>query len=463
MLDMIGVGPFITLPLILAAMGGPQAMLGWILGAVLALCDGLVWAELGAAMPEAGGSYHFLRTIFSGPSGRGRAGRFIAFLFIFQLTFSAPLSVASGCIGLSQYAMYLFPSLGEHTASRMLHVGPYSAGVAAGPGTLVAIAAVLVAVFLLYRRLASVRVLTITMWCAVMGTIAWILVTGAMHGHLRQAFTFPPGAFHLTHAFLMGLGSAMLIATYDYWGYYNVTFLGGEVKDPARTVPRAILISIALVAALYIAMNISVIAVLPWQELVGVGDLNARRAVISLFMETAYGPHLGPMLGKIAAVLVMITAFASVFSLLLGYSRIPYAAARDGNYFRIFGRLHKGGFPHVSLLVLGAAAICFCFFSLADVIAALVVLRILMQFLLQHVGVIYLRKTRPEMKRPFRMWLYPLPPLVAIAGFTYILIERANFEREILGTALVIVLGTAVYGVRERLRRKFPSRVAPES
>jgi amino acid transporter len=463
MLDMIGVGPFITLPLILAAMGGPQAMLGWILGAVLALCDGLVWAELGAAMPEAGGSYHFLRTIFSGPSGRGRAGRFIAFLFIFQLTFSAPLSVASGCIGLSQYAMYLFPSLGEHTASRMLHVGPYSAGIAAGLGTLVAIAAVLVAVFLLYRRLASVRVLTITMWCAVMGTIAWILVTGAMHGHLRQAFTFPPGAFHLTHAFFMGLGSAMLIATYDYWGYYNVTFLGGEVKDPARTVPRAILISIALVAALYIAMNISVIAVLPWQGLVGVGDLNARRAVISLFMETAYGPHLGPTLGKVAAVLVMVTAFASVFSLLLGYSRIPYAAARDGNYFRIFGRLHRGGFPHISLLVLGAAAICFCFFSLADVIAALVVLRILMQFLLQHIGVIYLRKTRPEMKRPFRMWLYPLPPLVAIAGFTYILIERTNFQREILGAAVVIVLGAAVYGVRERLRQKFPSRVAPES
>ena len=454
MLDMIGVGPFITLPLILAAMGGPQAMLGWILGALLALCDGLVWAELGAAMPEAGGSYYFLRTIFSGPSGKGNAGRFLAFLFIFQLTFSAPLSVASGCIGLSQYATYLFPLLGEHTASRMLHIGPYSAGVAAGPGTLVAIAAVLAAVFLLYRRLASVRILTITMWCAVMGTIAWVLVTGAMHGHLRQAFIFPPGAFHLTHAFFSGLGSAMLIATYDYWGYYNVTFLGGEVKDPARTVPRAILISIALVAALYIAMNISVIAVLPWQKLVGAGDLNARRAVISLFMETAYGPHLGPMLGKIAAVLVMVTAFASVFSLLLGYSRIPYAAARDGNYFRIFGRLHKGGFPHVSLLVLGAAAILFCFFSLADVIAALVVLRILMQFLLQHIGAIYLRRTQPQMKRPFRMWLYPLPPLVAIAGFIYILIERVNFQREILGAAVVVLAGFAVYGLRERLGRK---------
>ena len=463
MLDMIGVGPFITLPLILTAMGGPQAMLGWILGAVLALCDGLVWAELGAAMPEAGGSYHFLRTIYSGRDGKGKLGRFLAFLFIFQLTFSAPLSVASGCIGLSQYAAYIFPSLGGHTAARMLHVGPYSAGIAAGPGTLVAIAAVLVAVFLLYRGLASVRVLTVAMWCAVMGTIAWILVTGVMHGHLRQAFTFPPGAFHLTPAFFTGLGSAMLIATYDYWGYYNVTFLGGEVKDPARTVPRAILISIGLVAAIYLAMNISVIAVLPWQRLVGVGDLNARRAVISLFMETAYGPHLGPMLGKIAAVLVMVTAFASVFSLLLGYSRIPYAAARDGNYFRIFGRLHKGGFPHISLLVLGGAAICFCFFSLADVIAALVVLRILVQFLMQHIGVIYLRRTQPEMPRPFKLWLYPLPPLVAIAGFSYILIERANFQREILGAGVVILAGTAVYWLRARLDKTITSGRVSES
>jgi amino acid transporter len=457
MLDMIGVGPFITLPLILAAMGGPQAMLGWILGAGLALCDGLVWAELGAAMPEAGGSYAFLRRIYSGANGQGEMGRFLAFLFIFQLTFSAPLSVASGSIGLSQYAAYLFPALTHHTAARVLHVGAYTVGVSAGPGTLVAIAAVLIAVALLYRGIAEMRLLMGTMWCAVMGTIAWILVTGAMHGHLGQAFAFPPGAFSLTPAFFMGLGSAMLIATYDYWGYYNITFLGGEVKDPARTVPRAILISIGLVAAIYMAMNISVIAVLPWQRLVGPGttaSLDARRAVISLFMETAYGPHWGPVLGKVAAVLVMVTAFASIFSLLLGYSRIPYAAARDGNYFQVFGRLHKAGFPHVSLLALGGMGIVFCFFSLADVIAALVVLRILVQFLMQHIGVIYLRKSKPEMKRPFRIWLYPLPPVLAIFGFVYILVERANFQRELLGAAVVIVAGTAVYIVREKMRAK---------
>jgi amino acid transporter len=290
-----------------------------------------------------------------------------------------------------------------------------------------------------------------------MGTIAWIIGTGVRVGHLPQAFQFPAGAFHLTPAFFTGLGSAMLIATYDYWGYYNITFLGGEVKDPAKTVPRAILISIGLVAAIYTVMNISVIAVLPWQGLVGSGttaDIDARRAVISAFMETAYGPHWGPAMGKVAAVLVMVTAFASVFSLLLGYSRIPYAAARDGNYFRVFGRLHVGGFPHVSLLVMGGAAVCFCFFSLGDVIAALVVIRILVQFLMQHVGVMYLRRTQPERARPFRIWLYPLPPVVAICGFVYILVERANFQRELLGAGVVILAGTVVYGVRELVRDK---------
>ncbi len=449
MLDMIGVGPFITLPLMLAAMGGPQAMLGWVLGAGLALCDGLVWAELGAAMPEAGGSYAFLRRIYSGPDGRSGAGKFLAFLFLFQLLFSAPLSVASGCIGLGQYATYLWPALAGHTTAHALRVGGYTVGISAGPATLVAIAAVVIAVLLLYRGLASLRVVAGAMWCAVMGLIAWILVTGAMHGSLRQAFDFPPGAFALTPGFFAGLGTAMLIATYDYWGYYNVAFLGGEVKDAARNVPRAILISIVLVGALYLAMNVSVLSVLPWQRLVGAQDLTTRRAVIAAFMETAYGPGMGPLLGKIAAVLVMVTAFASVFSLLLGYSRIPYAAARDGNFFTGFGRVHRRGFPNVSLLALGAAAVCFCFFSLADVIAALVVLRILLQFLMQHIGVIYLRRTQPEMKRPFKMWLYPLPPVLAILGFLFMVVSRANFFREVEGAAVVVVLGTVAYVVRE--------------
>jgi amino acid transporter len=145
----------------------------------------------------------------------------------------------------------------------------------------------------------------------------------------------------------------------------------------------------------------------------------------------------------------MITAFGSVFSLLLGYSRIPFAAARDGNFPRVFGRLHPTrGFPYVSLLVLaGVAGVC-CFFSLGEVIAALVVLRIVLQFSLQHVGVMMLRARRPEMRRPFRMWMYPLPPAVALVGFGYIVFVRRGSARELMLAVLVVLAGSAVFWLR---------------
>ena len=444
MLDMIGVGPFITLPLILAAMGGPQAMLGWVFGAFLALCDGLVWAELGAALPAAGGTYHYLRMIYP-----GRTGRLLAFLFLFQLCFSAPLSMASGAIGLGQYAAYLVPSLAKSGATRMLAVGPYSAGLSVSWATAVAIAAVALAAFLLYRKLARIQIISVAMGMVVLATIVWILVTGMLHANWHQAFLIPPGAFHLNPAFFAGLGSAMLIATYDYWGYYNVTFLGGEVRDPAKTIPRAILLSIGSVAAIYLAMNAMVLAVVPWQTILAQQNLDARRAVISIFMEAAYGPETGPLLGKVAALLIMFTAFAGIFSLLLGYSRIPYAAACEGDFFKVFARLHPTrGVPYVSLLTLAGAAILFCFFQLKDVIAALVILRILLQFLMQHVGVLYLRRTQPQLLRPFRLWLYPVPPLLAIAGFGYILFSRPNFERELLLAGALITTGAIIFLLR---------------
>ena len=448
MLDMIGVGPFITLPLILAAMVGPQAMLGWVCGAVLGLCDGMVWAELGAAIPEAGGTYRFLRVMYPGP-----AGRWLAFLFLFQLMVSAPLSVASGSIGLAQYCAYLFPALGQHTVVHGFRVGAYAGSVVVGPGTLVAMLSVLVAVALLYRRLDKIGTLSTVLGGMVLGTIGWVLVTGLLRGHIAQAFSFAPGAFHLDRGFFLGLGSAMLIATYDFWGYYNVTFLGAEVREPERTIPRAILISIVAVGAIYLGLQVAVLSVLPWRPLLGVHGLAAQRAVISAFMEAAYGPAVGPALARLAAVLVMVTAFASIFSLLLGYSRIPFAAARDGNFFRVFGRLHPTrGFPYVSLLALGGMALVFCFFSLGDVVAALVVLRICLQFLLQHVGILWLRRTRPDLKRPFRMWLYPAPALVGIVGFAYILFARARFGRELALAAVVAGVGSAVFWVRGRIR-----------
>jgi len=449
LLDMIGVGPFLTLPLLLAAMGGPQAMLGWVLGVLLAACDGLVWAELGAMMPEAGGTYAYLGKMFP-----GRWGRWLSFLFVFQLMFSAPLSVASGCIGLAQYAGFLSPTLRSSSVVHALHVGPYSFGVSAGRASWVAIAVLLAAVVLLYRRLSAMRGLATAMLALVLLTLGWSMVTGLLHGHIAQVFAFPLGAFRLNHAFFAGLGSAMLIATYDYWGYYNVTFLGGETREPGRTIPRAVLLSIAIVAALYLGLNASVLSVMGSPAIIAAGtSLDARRALLSEFMQVAYAPTLGAhaalLLGRLAALLVMVTAFASVFALLLGYSRIPFAAARDGNFPAVFGRLHPTrGFPYVALLGLAGVTCLFCFFSLGDVIAALVVLRIVLQFGLQQVGVMVMRIRRPGMPRPFRMWLYPLPPLLALLGFGYIVFERANFGRELLLAGVVAVTGTLIYILR---------------
>ena len=446
LLDMIGVGPFITLPLLLSSMGGPQAMLGWILGALLALCDGLVWAELGAALPGAGGTFHFLRRIFP-----GALGRYLSFLFLLQLLLSAPLSIASGAIGLSHYAGFLSPAFAGTGGDHGWSLGGAVLPVVAGWPTALAIGAIGLAVVLLFRRLQHIERISLVLSAVVLGTIGLVMVSALASpaGHLGRALILPAHAFRLDGGFFSGLAAAMLVATYDYWGYYNVTFLGAEVRDPARTIPRAIVGSIVLCGLLYLGLTVSVLSVLPWLGLVGAADLETRRAVISVFARAAWEPMVGPAgarwAANVAALLVMLTAFASIFSLLLGYSRIPFAAAREGAFFAPFGRLHvTRRVPHVSLLTLAGVAMLCCFLSLAQVIAALVVIRILLQFLLQHIGVLYLRRSQPGLVRPFRIWLYPLPPLAAITGFGYILIARPKTGPELLLALGIVVVGSVL-------------------
>ena len=456
MIDMIGVGPFITMPLIIAAMGGPQAMLGWIFGAVLVMCDGLCWAELGASMPKSGGPYNYLKEIY----GPNRLGRLMSFLFIWQLTFSAPLSIASGSIGFAGYATYAFPALDRifFTKDAVLSVpllGDLALNISASNATILAIFMVAVCVFLLYRKITIIEKLGKFLWIGVMITIAWVIFAGVTHFDPKVAFDFPPDAFTIRPAFFLGLGSALLVAVYDYWGYYNVNFFAGEVKEPEKTIPKAIIYSILAVAAIYIVMNISILGVIPWREFSEAANSDARKFVISVFMERLYGPTAG----VIATVLIMFTAFASVFSLLLGYSRVPWAAAEDGNYFAIFRKLHpEHRFPYVSLLTMGGIAGLCCFLKLADVVAALVVIRISVQFLAQIVGLLILRQTRPDFPRPFKMWLYPLPALIAIAGFLFVLFSRDNWQKQAKYAVVIIVVGVVVYLLRAYRRNEFPFR-----
>lgn len=440
MMYMIGVGPFITLPLVVAAMGGSQALVGWILGAFIGVCDGLTWAELGAAIPEAGGSYTFLREIY----GREGLGRFFSFLYVFQLGFSAPLSIATGCIGFAEFASFLFPWLRYPAFAAWPNGIHWTSLLAAGACALI--------VGLLYRDIRAILRTAWVLWAGVMAAMIIVILAGLTHLH-PALLRLPPHAFSFSPGFFLGLGSATLIATYDYWGYYNVCFIGGEIRNPGKTIPRAVLLSIAIVAVLYICMNVSVLGVIPAQAM--------GKGVVA---ETVVSRMVASTLGSTAAVvvtsLIMWTAFSSVFALLMGYSRVPYAAALDGNYFRVFAHLHsKRNFPDYSLLALGAVAIVFCFFRLVQVIAALVVIRIVLQYLLQQVGVIVLRIRRPDLPRPFRLWLYPLPPLLALAGFLFILFSRSQGLRELLFAVAIALLGSVLYIVRARTRSEWPFKV----
>lgn len=389
MSNMVGIGPFITIPLMLATMGGPQAVLGWVLGTVLALADGLVWAELAAAMPGAGGTYLYLREAFRATS----LARLLPFLFIWQFIWSGPLEIASGFIGFGQYLAYFFPAMGP------LETRAVSAAV----GVLV--------VILLYRGITAVGRLTVVLWAGMLVTVSWIVASGLVHFDAGKAFDFPAGAFTFGLGFLTGLGGATLIAMYCFLGYYDICYVGGEVRDPVRVIPRAILYSVLAVALIYTLMTLSVIAVVPWREAI------QSRFVVAECMRRLYGEWAGAAV----TALILWCAFASVFALTLGYSRIPYAAARDGNFFAVFARLHPTGrFPHVSLLVIGGLSIAAAMLDLETVLKALLAARILVQFVGQIAALHWLRTRRRDVTLPYRMPLYPLPALVALAGWLYV-------------------------------------------
>lgn len=440
MLEMIGVGPFITLPLVIMAAGFRMSVWAWLLGATIAVADGLVWAELGAAFPRAGGSYAFLQEVY-GPKG---AGNWLSFLFVWQLSFTAPLSIASGCIGLSGFLGIFWPGIDGSpiVAFPALH---YTGFVAA--------ATCLLVTWLLYRRLSIITGMAWVLFAGVMAAIAGVIVSGFTHAAATGGWHMPVAPSLPAALAISGLAQATLICTYDYWGYYNICFLGSEVRQPERTIPRAILLSVLFVATFYVLMNFAALPSIGGVAAHAIKTDAMRMHLVANIASSAFGRWAGYAI----AMLVIWTAFSSVFSLLLGYSRVPYAAACDGNYFRFLAAVHpRHGIPHRSLIALGLVAACFCFFSLQQVITMLVITRILLQFLLQQVGVIWLRIRRPNLNRPFKIPLYPLPPIIAIAGFVFILINRANALGELATTAAIGVIGTAIYLVRARFLRQWP-------
>jgi amino acid transporter len=361
----------------------------------------------------------------------------MAWMFVWQFLFSGTLEIASGTIGMTQYLTYLWPALGQHPWGMKL--------VAAGVATLV--------MFSLYRKIQDIAKLMLILWITMLVTTGWVIVTGLAKADLNMALDFPPGAFNLNWAFLLGLGNGTVIVIYNYLGYNQVCYLGGEVKDPPRTIPYAVILSVLGVTVIDFLLSFSFVSVVPWREMVETGSA-ANLSVASVFMSRVYGEWAAILL----TVLILFTAFASVFALMLGYSRIPYAAALDGAFFRWFGVLHPTGeFPHRSLVLIGSLCIVASLFRLGDIITGLMVARILVQFVGQIVGLFILRRYRPEIELPFRMWLYPLPAVWALVGWLYVFGSAVTEDWKFLVYALgTIAAGLVAFFIIQRRKREWP-------
>ncbi|MFN8295878.1 MAG: APC family permease [Chitinophagales bacterium] len=388
MIDMVGIGPFITIPFIIGSMNGPQCIIAWMLGAFLSFCDGCVWAELGAKWPQAGGSYIFLQNLYG-----KKYGKLFSFLYIWQTTIQAPLVIASGAIGFASYLQYLVPL--ETWQQKCVS------------GSLV-----LLLILLLYRKITDIGKISVFMGIIVCGTILWLIISGLMQFDTNLAFTYPKDAFKLTPLFFIGLGAASQKTIYSFLGYYNVCHLGGEIKEPEINIPKSIFISIFGITILYLLMQISVLGVIPWQ------DAKNSEFIVSTFFEKIYGTTIA----NIATALILFIAVSSLFAVMLGYSRVPYAAAVDGNYFKIFSKLHPDkNFPHVSLLILGGVAFFFSLlFKMKEIISAIIIMRILIQFVSQSAGILLLHQKKKEENFPWRMPLYPLPAFIGIMVWLFI-------------------------------------------
>jgi fructoselysine transporter len=422
MIDMVGIGPFVTMSIIVGLMHGPASIMAWLLGAVLAYMDGMVWAELGAKWPAAGSSYVYLQKLF----GEHKWGRLMAFLFIWQTTIQAPLVIASGAIGFAKYFSFLVPL--TDIQKKMVSGG-----------------LVILLVTLLYRNIKTIGKISVVLWIITGGTILWLIFSGIGHFSAAQAFNWRSEGFDSSFLLSAVLGRASLNAVYSYLGYYNVCHLGAEIKDPAKNIPRSILLSITGIAILYLAMQTMIVGVLPWQT-VAKSDF-----VASLYFETIYNSHF---VGEVATFLILIIAMASLFSAILGYSRIPYAAALNGDFFKVFARIHpRYKFPHISLLAIGGLGFIFSLlFRLGDVITAILMMRILIQFVSQAAGVIAWHYRRRDEERPFKMPLFPIPAIISIAIWLFIFFSS---KWEFIAGALVIVAtGTIVFFIRKHIWTK---------
>ncbi len=428
MTQMCGIGPFVTIPAMVATVGGPEAMFGWIIGAILALADGLIWAELGAAMPGAGGTYIYLREAF-----QYRTGRLMPFLFVWSAVLFIPLIMSTGIIGLVQYLGYLIPGVSGESGNTAL-------------GKIIGVGITLLIMVALFRKIGQIGKLTTVLFVVMLVAVLTTIVAAFWHFSAAQAFAFTPGAFSFGGgSFWAGLGAGLIIAIYDYLGYNTTAYLGAEMRDPGRTIPVSIVLSIVGIMSLYFLLQIGVLGSVPLDE------LKSASSVASTVLEQAWGSGVA----RVVTVLIVVAAIGSVFAGLLGGSRVPFEAARDKVFLPVFGTLHpRLNLPTAGVLAMGAITIVGSLFTLTTIINAAVATLVIIQSLAQVAAIIVLRRRQPDLPRPYRQWLYPVPTIVALAGWIYIYISATWLS---IGLSLCwIAIGCVAFLIYAKAERTWP-------
>ena len=428
MIDMVGIGPFVTLPIVMGLMGG-MFLYAWLAGAILSFVDAMIWSELGAAFPLAGGSYNFLKEAY----GKHGAGRMMSFLYVWQTIIQAPLVAASAAIGFSQYLGYL------------VHLSFWQTKA-------VSACVIILVTILLYRKIDSIGKIGVLLWTGVLLTLGWIIYGGISNGHFLDPLLNINTSFSWQHLFSFAFGQACVKTIYSYLGYYNVCHLGAEIKNPGKNIPASMFISVAGIAVLYLAMNMSVSSVIPWQEIKSWQAAGENSFVVSTFIERLYGITAA----RVATVMILWVAIASLFAVMLGYSRVPYAAAADGNFFKIFGRLHPvKNFPYISLLVMATLALLFSMLlRMRYVIDGILAMRIIIQFIGQAFGVILLRKRNGTKGLPYKMPFYPLPVILVVIMWAFVF--YATGLEVIIPFVVVLGSGLLIYFIVAKKQHDWP-------
>lgn len=410
-IDMVGIGPFVTLPIIMLVFPGQWSIVPWIIGAIISLLDGFIWSELGSRWPKAGGSYVFLQKIYT-----SKFGRFFAFLYSLQTSLHLPFVLTSACLGLINYLRYLIP-------------------LDYWQGKFIMIAMIVIIIFLLYRNILKIGKIGYWLSFFVFGMLLFTIFTGfisfdanTLHQNTQS---FKPLGEFWSFAFWFAMGNATTKTVYSFLGYYNVCHIGSEIKSPEKNIPKSIMISIIVIAVLYLAMQFSVSGAIPQSWIT---DENVP--VVSLLMEKVYGRSVA--VGT--SFVIIIIAISSLFALFLGYSRIIYTSATEGFHFKFLTHLHpKHHFPDYILLFFGAIAIVFCFIfdQPSDVFKFIVVSRIFIQFIPQAIGIIYMRMNKVDYEGLFKM---PLFPIISVISWLFIFFTT-GLKYSIFGLGLFAIGG----------------------